>query len=152
MTWSAHYTNQLKQMYITVFCIYLLHVPHSMFSFDKNGISCSALHNSCSNLMNVILSWNNLVLLITQILFFVQFLKVVDFKNRQKIRLFKSTYLHWKHYTSVIGKIIFIYDFFLFFPDESGPAAMQHGNSANKFSFSLLSLFVIVNIDGMIHY
>ena len=48
--------------------------------------------------------------------------------------------------------MIFIYDFFLFFPDESGPAAMQHGNSANKFSFSLLSLFVIVNIDGMIHY
>jgi len=36
--------------------------------------------------------------------------------------------------------------------DESGPAAMQHGNSANKFSFSLLSLFVIVNIDCMIHY
>ena len=56
------------------------------------------------------------------------------------------------YYTSVIGKMIFIYDFFLFFPDESGPAAMQHGNSANKFSFSLLSLFVIVNIYSMIHY
>ena len=74
-------------------------------------------HHSCPNLMNVMLSWNNLVLLmyLVQILFFVQFLKVVDFKNRQKIRLFKSTYLHWKHYTSVIGKMIFIYDFFSLF-------------------------------------
>ena len=35
---------------------------------------------------------NTVLIYWVQIIFFVQFLKVVDFKNRQKIRLYKSTY------------------------------------------------------------
>ena len=43
------------------------------------------------------------------------------------------------------------YLYFASFSDESGPAAMQHGNSAKKLSSSLLIIFVIV-IVGMVYY
>ena len=63
---------------------------------------------------------NTVLIYWVQIIFCVQFLKVVDFKNRQKIRLFKGTYIEKIIVLSTYKLIrwlvrFFYYDFFSFF-------------------------------------